>query len=97
MAGIVFLLLSMADAFFTRYGLMLGATELNPFPSALLSNMAVRASYALVGVFFFHYFDIAHTNKFERCIAGAKAIWAMNAGVGAVVVWNIIMCLVLVR
>lgn len=83
MSVLIFLALNVADAYISKIGIALGATEANPFWLAQTfgANLAVRAVLALAVVVSLYY-------------RGKEGdLWGLNLLVFGVVTWNLLILL----
>jgi hypothetical protein len=80
-AVLIFLGLNLADAYISKVGLTLGATEANPswLAQTFGANLAVRAVYALVVLAFLYY------------RGREDSLWGLNLLVFGVVIWDFLM------
>lgn len=80
MAGLLFILLNIADAYLTKTGLSMGLAEGNPLVVHFASSMIAKGLIALAIVIGLYWFG------------REKSLWWMNLIVLAAVLWNFAHC-----
>lgn len=83
MAGLIFIGLNIADAFLTKTGLALGASEINPLVATFGGNILIKGLIAAVVIFALCYFG------------KKKLLWHLNFAMLGVVLWNLAACTIM--